>query len=89
MSTADTSLFVLDSGALLSRRRLNGILRLALGPGFSSHSLRIGLATAAAAARVADPVLRRLGRWRSAACDGYVRGHRRAVVQALMVVARS
>ena len=37
-------LFTLDSGAVLTRRSLNNTFRLALGPGFSSHSLRNGLA---------------------------------------------
>ena len=58
--TAAMPLFLLESGAPLTRRRLNGVLRDALGEGFSSHSLRIGLATSAAAAGVPDDVIQRL-----------------------------
>ena len=86
--SASSALFRLESGALLTRRRLNGLLRQALGPGFSSHSLRIGLVTTAAAAGVGDDVLQRLGRWRSGAFEGYVRGQRRTVTAALLAVAR-
>ena len=84
-----TALFLLESGAPLTRRRLNGILRHALGQGYSSHSLRIGLATSAAAVGVPDDVLQRLGRWRSTAYDRYVRGQRQAVTAALLAIARS
>ena len=86
---ASAPLFLLETGVPLTRRRLNRILRHALGTGFSSHSLRIGLVTTAAAAGVEDNVLQRLGRWRSSAYDGYVRGQRRIVANALMAVARS
>ena len=86
--TAAMPLFLLESGAPLTRRRLNGVLRDALGEGFSSHSLRIGLATSAAAAGVPDDVIQRLGRWRSTAYDGYGRRQRQAVALALMAVAR-
>ena len=86
---SSSALFVMESGARLTRWRLNGILRQSLGQGFSSHSLRIGLATSAAAAGVADNVLQRLGRWRSEAYNGYVRGQRQVVTAALLAVARS
>ena len=85
---ADSPLFVTESG-VLTRRRLNSILQEALGSGFSSHSLRIGLATAAAAAGVSEGVLQGLGRWRSAAYQGYIRGHRRTALEALVAIARS
>ena len=50
-------LLLLESGVPLSRRRLNQILRHSLGPGFSSQSLRIGLATTAAAVGIPDNAL--------------------------------
>ena len=86
---SSSALFVMESGARRTRWRLNGILRQSLGQGFSSHSLRFGLAASAAAAGVADNVLQRLGRWRSEAYNGYVRGRRQVVTAALRAVARS
>ena len=86
--TSDQPLFVLERGAPLTRHRLNEIIRHSSGPGFSSHSLRIGLATTAAAAGVPDDVLQQLGRWTSGAYDGYVRGPRQIAVTALLTVAR-
>ena len=56
-------LFALVSGAPLTRRTLNGVLRRALGPDYSSHSMRTGLATTAAAAGVPDSAIPLLGRW--------------------------
>ncbi|KAF0309915.1 Salivary glue protein Sgs-3 [Amphibalanus amphitrite] len=47
-----------------------------------------GLVTTAAAAGVGDDVLQRLGRWRSGAYEGYVRGQRHTVTAALLAVAR-
>ena len=58
-----------------------------LGEGFSSHSLRIGLVTTAAASGVPDNVLQQLGRWSSSAYNGYVRGQRGSVTAALLTVA--
>ena len=82
-------LLTLESGLPLTRRGLNDCLRRALGEGFSSHSLRIGLVTTAAAAGVGENVLQQLGRWTSGAYHGYVRGQRRAVTAALLTVART
>ena len=82
-------LFVMQDGTPLSRRHLNSTLRAVLGPGFSSHSLRIGIATSACEAGVDDSVIRRLGRWSSEAFDGYVRCQRPAVSRALRLVSAS
>ena len=62
---ATAPLFLLQDGSALSRPTLNATLRAALGPGFSSHSLRIGLVTSACEAGVEDSVIQRLGRWSS------------------------
>ena len=76
IQTPDQPLFFLERGRSLSRQRLNDILRHTLGAGFSSHSLRTGLATTAAAAGVSEDVLQQLGRWTIGAYNGYVRGPR-------------
>ena len=81
-------LFVLASGAPLNRRMLTKTLQQALGRGYSSHSLRIGLATTAAAAGVPDATIQLLGRWTSAAYGGYIQGQRGVVMAALRCVAR-
>ena len=83
-------LFLLWDGTTLTRPVLNAALRAALGPGFSSHSLRIGLATSAFEVGVEDDVIQRLGRWSSGAFNGYIRSQRPAVSRArLMVAARA
>ena len=83
----DGALFVLQDGSLLTRPYLNLKLRETLGPGFSSHSLRIGIATSACAAGADDSVIQRLGRWTSGAYNGYVRSSRPAIRRALLLVA--
>lgn len=80
-------LFLLHDGGPLTPARLNQILREALGDGFSTHSLRIGIATAATAVGVDDATVQRLGRWRSSAFNGYVRGLRPDIERALLAVA--
>ena len=84
---SDGALLVLQDGCPLTRPHLNHILRTALGVGFSSHSLRIGIATSACTAGVDDHVIRRLGRWSSEAFDGYIRSQRPAIRRALLLVA--
>ena len=86
-SEAD-ALFITDDGAPLSRRTLSDVLRRRFGSGFSTHSLRIGIATEAARVGVTESTIQRLGRWRSSAYLGYVRGARFSVSQALRAVAR-
>ena len=83
---AAAPLFVLRHGAALTRPVFNAARRAALGPGFSSHSLRIGLATSACEASVADDTIQRLGRWTSGAFNGHVRCQRPAVGRALRLV---
>ena len=68
---------------------LNRILRTVLGEGYSSHSLRIGLATTAAEAGIDDVTIQRLGRWQSAAFNGYVRSRRPEIDRALITIGRS
>ena len=82
-------LFLADDGQPLARRLLSGVLRDTLGDGFSTHSLRIGLATEAAAAGVSDDTIQHLGRWRSGAYRGYIRGQRRTVSSALQRIAQT
>ena len=86
---AGEALFLTDSGAPLTRRQLSAALREILGTGYSTHSLRIGVATEAAAAGVPDATIQLLGRWRSAAYLGYVRGERGTVSAALRAIARA
>ncbi len=72
-------LFNLQSGAPLSRERLNKLIHvLAAGCGlperrYSSHSFRIGAATTAAAAGVPDWRIQALGRWSSDCYQRYIR----------------
>ena len=51
------ALFRTESGAPLSRRQLSAVLKTVLGEGYSTHSLRIGLATGAAAEGVPDTII--------------------------------
>ena len=71
-------LFTYDDGTFLTRRRLNHILKQAL-PSLatrgttSSHSFRIGAATAAAAAGYPRWLIQHLGRWNSDCFRTYIR----------------
>ncbi len=75
----DGPLFQLEDGSHLSRSDINSWLRCLLrdtgvDPSrYSSHSFRIGSATAAAAAGFSDTQIQRLGRWRSDAFRRYIR----------------
>lgn len=84
----EAPLFTLESGAPLTRQKLSDLLRQCLGAGHTSHSLRIGLATSAAATGASDAQIQNLGRWSSTAFRGYVRGPRLSVHAALQAVAR-
>ena len=72
-------LFVWQDGKALSRSAFVAQLRVALrsagidDAGFSGHSLRIGAATAAAAAGIPDHTIKMLGRWQSEAYHLYIR----------------
>ena len=81
-------LFLLQDGSPFSRHFINVTLRAALGPGFSSHSLRIGIATSVCEAGVDadDTVISQLERWSSEAFHGYVRCPRPAVRRTLRLV---
>ena len=75
---SDSTLFRLQS-ATLSRQRLNHLIRvLASHSGvdsqrYSSHSFRIGAASAAAAAGIPDWRIQALGRWSSDCYKRYIR----------------
>lgn len=72
-------LFLLQSGQPLSRQRLVAAVRDTLTAAgmevsrFNGHSFRIGAATSAAQAGLADSTIQQLGRWRSAAFNRYLR----------------
>ena len=65
------ALFRLKNGSLLTRQRLQSVLRESLtmlnlpAKHFGTHSLRIGSATAAAQAGVPVKIIKALGRWSS------------------------
>lgn len=71
-------LFIWSDGSPLSPIQVNFYLRDLLSRAsikgkYSSHSFRIGAATAAAAAGVPDHIIQTLGRWSSSAFRTYVR----------------
>ena len=85
----DRPLFVRASGAFGTIPWLNGILRTHLPEAqgcVSTHSLRIGFATAAAAAGVPDAAIKAGGRWRSGVYRQYIRGPRLDVWRACLAV---
>ena len=82
-------LFVRSSGAFCTPGWLNGVLRraaLSVTGRITTHSLRIGFATAAAAAGVADNVIRVSDRWRGSSHLRYIRGPRLAVWEACRAI---
>ena len=72
-------LFLLQSGQPLSRQRLVSAVRDTLAAAgmevsrFNGHSFRVGAATTAAQAGIADSSIQQLGRWKSAAFTRYLR----------------
>ncbi|KAF0310661.1 hypothetical protein FJT64_018366 [Amphibalanus amphitrite] len=82
-------LFVLESGSYATIPWLNGVFRRYLpSPAgrFSTHSLRIGFATAAAAAGATDNTIRASGRWQGSSHVRYIQGPRRDVWHACLAV---
>ena len=71
--------FRFHSGALLTRARLNALIRELVGRSgvpadrYSSHSFRIGAASTAAAAGIPDWKIQALGRWSSDCYRRYIR----------------
>lgn len=83
-------LFGRDNGAFCTPAWLNRVLRAAdldAQSRITSHSLRIGFATAAAAAGVADATIQASGRWRGASYLRYIRGPRLSVWRACQAIA--
>ena len=83
-------LFALSDGRYCTPGWLNSVLRdagLVQNGRLTTHSLRIGFATAAAAAGVSENVIRVSGRWRGASYMRYVRGPRLAIWEACKAVA--
>ena len=72
-------LFRFQDGSMLSRQRLNELIKTltlhcGISPGrYSSHSFRIGAASAAASAGVPDWQIQALGRWSSECYRRYIR----------------
>ena len=69
-------LFTFENNSLLTRRRLNSLLKSAIPSDskspVSSHSLRIGAATTAAAAGLPRWLIQQLGRWTSDCFRTYI-----------------
>ena len=74
-------LFRFVTGANLTLRDLNAWLKRLSDGKFTSHSLRIGAATAAAKAGLPDWTIRRCGRWKSDAYLTYIRTSGRSTKQ--------
>jgi hypothetical protein len=83
-------LFTLSSGTFLTRTRLTNTMRdllqaTGLTPQearqYSSHSLRIGAATDAAAAGLPSWLIQAAGRWKSTAYQRYIRSPRKALLR--------
>lgn len=78
-SQVDGFLFVHHNGSPLKRSQFAGVLAKTIrfsaptAGKFRTHSFRIGRASQLAAMGVAVEAIKRMGRWRSNACNGYIR----------------
>ena len=72
-NTENSPLLVLKDGTFLTQQRVNNVLRIHLGPAFTSHSLRSGAATAASNAGCTTEQIRVMGRWKNDVSNRYVR----------------
>ena len=90
-------LFTLTSGKYLTRQVLTDWIRSLLqatgltsaqAAHYSSHSLRIGAATEAAAVGLPDWLIQSAGRWRSEAYKRYIRAPKRALLAVAPALAR-
>ncbi len=73
LSEAGQPVFRWEDGAPLTVNQLNKLLRAQLGANFSSHSFRIGAASAMGQLGFNDQDIQEIGRWRSSAYNSYVR----------------
>ena len=86
-------LFTLHDGSYLTRSKVSRMTKHLLSAAgvdttrFSSHSFRIGAATAAAAAGLPETLIQALGRWRSSAYKTYVRSSRDLLCGAARLIA--
>ena len=67
-------LFIFSNGRFLTRQHISALLKSCLGAHITvdTHSLRIGGASALAAAHTPDSVIQLLGRWRSDSFRSYI-----------------
>ena len=78
-ASSDQPLFVFKDGSLLTPKLVTATLKSALKQfnhstaGFSSHSFRVGAASAASASGMSDHMIQKLGRWRSEAFKAYIK----------------
>ena len=72
-----------NNGAALTRSNFNAVIQRIFGPDYTSHSFRIGGATAAAEAGVAPNIIQKLGRWKSDCFRIYIRPSQEVLVDAL------
>ena len=79
-------LFIWSNGTPLSKARFSKCVQGALAAAgvpdyerYKGHSFRIGAATAASRAGIADSTIKALGRWNSSAFIGYLRTDRKAL----------
>ena len=89
INTIDTDpLFLLPEGRPLSRKAFLELFRVACNAAhldvdqISSHSLRIGAATTAAAAKTPDHLIQTMGRWQSNCYIRYIRTPKSLISQA-------
>ena len=85
-------LFISPDGKALTRRYFIAKMRLLLQAAgydqtiFNGHSFRIGAATSAAAEKIPDHMIQRLGRWTSQCYTRYIRTPETAIENALRVL---